>query len=97
MSESMHLAHILVEQRYEAEDVLRKLQSGSDFAEMAKKFSRCPSARQGGDLGQIELRRLDDDFAEAARLLAPGDMSPIVRTRFGHHLIKRLLDETAED
>jgi peptidyl-prolyl cis-trans isomerase C len=92
MSETMHLAHILVEQRYEAEDVLRKIGSGAEFGELAKKFSRCSSAAHGGDLGRIELRRLDDDFAEAARLLAPGGVSPIVRTRFGYHLIMRLAD-----
>ncbi len=90
-TEKMHLAHILVEHKYEAEDLLRKLASpGAEFGELAKKFSRCSSNSRGGDLGEIELHRLDDDFADAARNLSVGALSPIVRTRFGHHLIKRL-------
>jgi parvulin-like peptidyl-prolyl isomerase len=89
-SEKMHLAHILVEHKYEAEDLQRKLSAGGEFGELARKFSRCSSNSRGGDLGEIELHRLDDDFADAARTLAVGALSPVVRTRFGHHLIKRL-------
>lgn len=83
------VAHILVEQKYEAEDLLRKLEEGASFEELAKKHSKCPSAAQGGDLGVIDSRRLDEDFAEAASLLKPGQISGTVRTRFGYHLIQR--------
>ena len=84
----MRLSHILVTQKFEAEDLERKLQQGEAFESLARKFSTCPSAQSGGDLGLIELRRLDDDFADAARILVPGQTSGIVRTRFGYHLIK---------
>ena len=57
---------------------------------MARKFSDCPSAPSGGDLGTIDLRRLDPIFAEAAQKLQPEEISPIVKTPFGYHLIKRL-------
>ena len=89
MGKKMALSHILVEHRYEAEDVLRKLSGGEEFETLARKFSKCPSAKQGGDLGTIDLDRLDPDFAEAAELLQPGQVSPLVRTRFGTHIIKR--------
>ncbi len=60
------------------------------FEHLAKKFSTCPSADKGGNLGIVDLRRLDATFAEAAKLLKPQEISPIVRTTFGYHLIKRL-------
>lgn len=85
----MRLSHILVEQKFEAEDLQRKLQSGESFATLAQRFSKCPSSAQGGDLGDIELRRLDADFAEAAQDLKIGQVSGPVRTRFGYHLIRR--------
>ncbi len=75
---------------YEAQDLLRKLSAGESFSTLAQKFSSCGSARSGGDLGAIDLHRLDVDFAEAAQKLSAGEVSPVVRTRFGHHLIKRL-------
>ncbi|MBX2987811.1 MAG: peptidylprolyl isomerase [Bdellovibrionaceae bacterium] len=91
-----HLAHILVEHRYEAEDLLRQLRGlkepsefGPVFEKLARRHSRCPSAAQGGDLGLIDLRRLDPVFSEEAEGLAVNALSPIVRTRFGHHLIWR--------
>ena len=81
------LKHILVAHKYEAEDLLRRLQGGEDFAELAKKYSTCASAASGGDLGVVALHRLDADFAEAAKSLTPGKVSAVVKTRFGHHLI----------
>ena len=85
----LHLAHILVEHKFEAEDLLKKISQGSRFEDLAKKFSKCSSASMGGDLGHIDLRRLDPAFAEAAEELAEGQISGIVRTRFGYHLILR--------
>lgn len=85
----LHLAHILTQHKYELEDIERKLKQGESFEALAQKFSRCPSAAQGGDLGEIELRRLDSDFAEAAQALKAGETSGVVRTSFGYHLIRR--------
>ncbi|MGE0762329.1 MAG: peptidylprolyl isomerase [Bdellovibrionales bacterium] len=85
----MKLSHILVEQRYEAEDLIRKLADGEPFEKLAQKFSKCPSSQRGGSLGEIELKRLDPDFAAAAETLKAGQISEVVKTRFGHHLIRR--------
>ncbi len=91
MSEiKLHLKHILLQNQYEAEDLERKLKEGIEFSELAKKFSQCPSASQGGDLGVIALSRLDADFAEASEKLALQQVSGIVKTRFGYHLIQRI-------
>lgn len=85
----IHVSHLLTEQRFEAEDYLRKIQAGTPFEEVARKFSKCSSAQAGGDLGVIDTRRLDPDFADAALQLKPSELSAITRTKFGYHIIKR--------
>lgn len=86
----IHVRHILVAQKYEADDVQHHLDNGKSFEDAARKFSKCPSAAEGGDLGEVDSRRFDPDFAEAAEALSPGEVSDIVRTRFGYHLIQRI-------
>jgi peptidyl-prolyl cis-trans isomerase C len=88
----MRFSHILVKHEYEAQDLVRKLDAGEDFASLARKFSTCGSAASGGDLGDLtgKMNRLDDDFREAAEKLKVGARSQPVRTRFGYHLILRL-------
>lgn len=94
----MRVRHILVEQKFEAEDLLRKLAglTGPDlehkFQQLAERHSKCSSSRNGGDLGDVSanLHRLDDRFREALLELRPGGMSSPVRSNFGHHLILRI-------
>lgn len=81
--------HILVEQQYEAEDLIRKLNEGSSFEDLAKKFSKCPSGQRGGDLGEFGKGRMVEAFETAAFALAVGQTSSPVSTRFGYHLIQR--------
>lgn len=81
--------HILVEQEYEARDVLKKISEGKSFEEMAKAFSKCPSSANGGDLGEFGRGRMVEAFEEAAFALKVGETSAPVRTRFGYHLIHR--------
>jgi peptidyl-prolyl cis-trans isomerase C len=85
------VAHILVQHGFEAEDLKKKLAEGASFESLAQKFSRCPSASRGGDLGVLRLGQADSDFEEAALDTPIGDIHPrTIRTRFGHHLIKRM-------
>lgn len=88
---SYRAAHILVRAKYEAEDLLLKLKSGSKFEDLAKRFSSCTSAANGGDLGEIKIGLADMEFEESTLNLKINEItkSP-VRTRFGYHLIKRL-------
>lgn len=81
--------HILVEHEHEAKDLLRKLEEGVSFEDLAAKFSRCPSKRDGGDLGEFGKGRMVPSFEEAAFALDVDAVSPPVRTQFGYHLIKR--------
>lgn len=88
---SYHVRHILVQHSYEAEDLLRKLKQGESFEELAKKYSKCPSAKSGGDLGILKSGQADEDFEEASISLSEGQSSPSpVRTKFGYHLILRI-------
>lgn len=86
----IRVSHILVKHEYEAQDLLRALSSGKEFAELARKHSTCPSAASGGDLGLVGKGRLDEDFEEVAFSLKIGQTTHRpVRTRFGYHLIHR--------
>lgn len=84
------LRHILVQHKYEAEDILRLLKQGRDFADLARKFSTCSSAKNGGELGDLSGKKLDSDFEDAVKQLKPGALSGVVRTRFGYHIIQSL-------
>ncbi|MCM2353283.1 MAG: peptidyl-prolyl cis-trans isomerase [Pseudobdellovibrio sp.] len=87
---SLNARHILVPDRIAAEDVLRHLKSGKPFEELARKYSQCSSAPQGGDLGNLfGKKNVDSDFLEALELLKVGQISGVVRTRFGYHIIQR--------
>lgn len=87
---SIKASHILVEHEYEAKDLERKLQDGTTFEELAQKFSKCPSGKNGGDLGYFGKTRMVQEFADAAFELGKGEVSSPVRTKFGYHLIKRV-------
>ncbi len=89
-SEKVRARHILVDQEYEAKDLLQKLQAGSKFEDLAKTFSKCPSRNQGGDLGVFTRGRMVQAFEDAAFSLKEGEVSGPVRTQFGYHLIQRI-------
>lgn len=102
--EERKVAHILFESAEQddaivakAEDVLVKIQAGEDFSELAKTFSSDTfSAENGGDLGWFGKGIMDPAFEDAAFILAnKGDVSDIIKSEFGYHIIK-LTDSRAE-
>lgn len=82
--------HILVEHHYQARDLLKKLAAGEVFEQLAKDFSLCSSAGTGGDLGEFSIGMMVPAFEKALLSLSIGAISGVVRTQFGHHIIKRL-------
>ncbi len=69
------------------ETVLKEVQAGKDFSELAKTYSDCPSKTRGGDLGYFGKGRMVPAFETAAFALKEGEVSPVVETQFGFHLI----------
>jgi len=70
-----------------AEKVLEKARKGEDFAALAKKYSEGPSKSKGGDLGYFKAGEMEAPFEEAAFALKKGEISGLVLTRFGYHII----------
>jgi len=92
---SMQASHILIKdpdhtaaKRAEIQSILDQLNNGADFAEMAKQYSEDSSASNGGDLGSFGLGQMVKPFEDACLALQPGEISGIVETEYGFHIIK---------
>ncbi len=81
-------SHILVETEAEAKAIQKSLGAGMKFEDAAKKFSKCPSGADGGDLGFFGKGMMVREFEVAAFALDVGQVSQPVKTEFGYHLIK---------
>jgi peptidyl-prolyl cis-trans isomerase D len=79
---------VLAEKRNMALQVLELAKSGEDFAELAKQYSEGPTGPRGGDLGAFTRGRMVKPFEDAAFSLNEGEISDIVETQFGFHIIK---------
>ena len=90
MSSKVHCAHILVKSEREAKAVLERLKKGEKFSKVARSTSLCPSGKKGGDLGTFTRGKMVKEFEIAAFALQKGQVSDIVKTQFGCHIIKRL-------
>jgi len=94
------LAHVLVlvpeqasadqiqAKRLRAEEAQKQLGSGADFKQVAAAFSDAPDALQGGSLGWRAPARLPTVFADQVRAMKPGQISPILRSAAGFHIVK---------
>ncbi|MHA1202302.1 MAG: peptidylprolyl isomerase [Candidatus Heimdallarchaeaceae archaeon] len=82
-------SHILVKKRSEADRLLKEIQSGAEFTELAKNHSLCSSGKKGGSLGFFTRGKMVKEFEKAAFSLAKGELSDVVKTEFGYHIIKR--------
>ena len=104
MSDQVSASHILLmyqgserstatrskqEAETQIQQMKQQLSDGSDFAELAKKHSDCPSGAKGGDLGMFGRGQMVGAFEDTAFALEVGTTSDVVETPFGYHLIQR--------
>ncbi len=80
----------LEQQRERANDVVKRLRGGADFAQIAAVYSDAPDALQGGVIGWRGRDRLPELFVEALAKLQPGDVSGVLRSPAGFHVLKLL-------
>jgi parvulin-like peptidyl-prolyl isomerase len=89
MAKKIKASHILVEKHSQALKVLEEIKSGSDFKNLARKHSTCPSGKRGGDLGFFGRGQMVKEFEKAAWALKVGEVSEPVKTEFGYHVIMK--------
>jgi len=93
--EEVHARHILVSTQAQAEDIIKQLNHGGDFAKLAIKYSKDPGASNGGDLGFFKKTDMVPEFADAAFSLKDGQTTQTpVHTQFGYHVIQVLGHKT---
>jgi peptidyl-prolyl cis-trans isomerase C len=88
-SDEIRARHILLQTQEQAIEILRQLNQGGDFKNLARKFSTGPSGKKGGDLGYFTRERMVKSFSEAAFATPVGSFtSKPIKTQFGWHIIK---------
>jgi peptidyl-prolyl cis-trans isomerase C len=80
--------HILVKTQEQCSDIKDQIVKGSDFADMAKKYSLCPSGKQGGALGEFTPGQMVAEFDQVVFTEDIGKVHGPVQTQFGFHLIE---------
>ena len=80
--------HILVESEDECTRIKDEIASGSDFADLARQHSTCPSGKSGGDLGSVGPGMMVKEFDQVVFNEAVGEVHGPVKTQFGYHLLE---------
>ena len=80
--------HILVDSQEKCEELKTQIEAGTDFAEVAKQHSTCPSGQQGGDLGEFSPGQMVREFDVVVFNEEVGKVHGPVKTQFGYHLIE---------
>lgn len=99
LPERVRASHILIkvndndppkarkEARKKIEDLREMIREGRDFGSLARAFSQCPSSKQDGDMGYLKRGDSEENFDRALWLLKEGEISSVVETKFGYHII----------
>lgn len=80
--------HILVESKEQCEDLKKQIEAGADFAAIAKQYSRCPSGKQGGELGEFGRGQMVPEFDKVVFSAPVNQVQGPVQTQFGYHLLE---------
>jgi len=88
MAAQARASHILVKTEDQAKQIMKRLTDGEEFAAVAKRFSSCPSGKNGGDLGWFGKGMMVPEFEKIAFEEGVGKVVGPVKTQFGYHVIK---------
>lgn len=88
MSKKASARHILVDTEEQCLELKKQIESGSDFAEIARQNSKCPSGRRGGDLGEFHPGQMVKEFDEVVFSAELNKVHGPVKTQFGYHLLE---------
>ena len=88
MAAQARASHILVKTEEQANQIMKRITDGEEFAAVAKRFSSCPSGKSGGDLGWFGKGMMVPEFEKIAFEEEVGKVVGPVRTQFGFHVIK---------
>ena len=80
--------HILVPTQEACDHLKTKIEDGTDFVEVAKEYSQCPSGKDGGDLGEFTPGQMVKEFDDVVFSAELGKVHGPVKTQFGYHLIE---------
>jgi len=80
--------HILVQTEEECKKLKSEIEGGADFAQLAQQHSKCPSGKQGGELGSFGRGQMVKEFDEVVFTGETGKCLGPVKTQFGYHLIE---------
>lgn len=80
--------HILVSSKEKCDEIKKEIESGKDFAQMAKIYSSCPSGKDGGALGEFSPGEMVPEFDKVVFSAEVGKVHGPVKTGFGYHLIE---------
>ncbi len=88
MVSKVNCSHILVSSESEVKQLMLRIKAGENFADLAKKVSKCPSGKKGGELGWFGKGQMVPEFEKAAFEGQKGMIVGPVKTQFGWHIIK---------
>jgi peptidyl-prolyl cis-trans isomerase C len=88
MAPQVRASHILVKTEDQAHQIMKRLADGEDFAAVARRFSSCPSGKNGGDLGWFGKGMMVPEFEKVAFENDEGKVVGPIKTQFGYHVIK---------
>ncbi len=80
--------HILVPTEAQCLKLKTEIEGGRDFAEVAKQYSKCPSGKQGGELGEFSRGQMVPEFDKVVFEKEVGQVHGPVKTQFGYHLVE---------